>query len=74
MTKEQALLKAEILIKEQKIENIVKDIAFFGFGPKCRKEKLATLIQDVAELKDKFYQSIHEVQVKNETTGDNSPV
>ena len=74
MTKEQALLKAEILIKERKIDFIARDFAFFGFGTKYKKEKLATLIQDVAELKDKFYQSMHEVQVKNETTGDNSPV
>ncbi|MBO5067536.1 MAG: hypothetical protein J6C62_03955 [Clostridia bacterium] len=74
MTKEQALLKAEILIKERKIDFIVRDIVFPGFGTMYKKKKLATLIQDVAELKDKFYQSIHEAQVKNETTGDNSPV
>ena len=53
MTTEQALLKAEILIKEQKIDFIVRDIAFFGFVTRQKKEKLATLIKDVAELKEK---------------------
>ena len=53
MTTEQALLKAEILIKEQKIDFIVRDIAFFGFVTRRKKEKLATLIKDVAELKEK---------------------